>query len=1200
VTGPLRRVLRPQAGRLALSVAAALAGMVAAAVTPVFLQRGIDAAITGRGQVAGCAVALGGLGMARGLFALLRRWYGGRASIEVEAGLRRAIHDHVHTLDPASAARFAPGDVFSLANGDVSQIGQLIASLGVVLGSLVYVAISLSVMFAYSAPLAGVVLVALPVVAAVSRAMSHRLLVANRDAQASRSRLVTVAEEAVRGVRLVKGFGQEGRELARFRDSARVVFRDRVATLRLESRYGAALQVVPGVGLGVIFAFGGRLALDDRVSTGTLLAFCGYLVQLTATVKLLANGFSVAQAARAGALRVTDLLGAGPAVVEFQGARGLPPGPGGVRFEDVTVAYGPGRPALDGFSLDVAPGETVALVGASGSGKTTAALLLARLRDPDGGRVLLDGVDLRDLTLESLHREVGVAFEDPVLFSGTVADNIAFGASAATSADIWAAAQMAGAHGFIAGLPEGYGTAVGEGGVSLSGGQRQRVGLSRALLRPGRVLVLDDPTGAVDVGTEFEILDSLRPALTGRTVILVARRPSTVFLADRVAIVDGGRVVDQGTPEELLRRSRRYRGLITGASMVDDDPAAAPRSTGDRREAGPTPVRRSVDVADDTEHDTDERADGSSGVLSLRAVVLADKRSFVAAVAVLLFDSLLPLGVPVVFKVGIDRGLLPGSPMALWGAALTLLVLAAAGSLAAWRSALLSGLVAERALLRIRIRIFAHLQRLSLDFYERQPSGMILSRATADIDALATFLKDGAATLLVSLIRLLGMTVVLFILDRRLATAALVFVPVLIVATVRFRRASDVAYGLEREHLATANAFLQESLSGLALTWVCGEQARQGRRFAEAIDDYRRAQLAGQRASCAYFPLVEFTGVAAAVAVLGVGAPLVAAGSLTPGGLAAFVLYLTQLFAPVQQLGSVYEAYQRARAARCRLDQLLSEPVAVFESSDSVPVDASRHDLVLDNVRFRYPGAAGEALRDVSLVIPAGQTLALVGETGAGKSTLLKLLARFYDPTAGSVLVGNRDLRSVKGWRQQIAIVPQEVTLFSGTVRDNIAYGRPDASDAEVREAARLVGVDEIIDAFPDGFDTVIGARGRVLSAGHRQLVGLARAHLANPQVLLLDEATSQLDLTTEASVRRAMDRVRAQRTTVLIAHRLSTARHADRIAVLHDGLVVEVGTHDELVERGAWYSRLWSRWESGMAAAEPLRRRTCSVRFAD
>jgi ATP-binding cassette subfamily B protein len=1185
VSGPLRPVLRPQTGRLALSVAAALAGMVGAAVTPVFVQRGIDAAISGRGQVTGCVAGLVVVGIARGLFTLVRRWYGGRASIDVEAGLRRAIHDHLHRLDPAGAGRFAPGDVFSRANGDVSQIGQLIASLGIILGSVAYVAVSVAVMFAYSVPLALVVLLVLPVVVGVSRSMSHRLLAANREAQASRSRMVTVAEEAVRGVRLVKGFGQESRELARFRGSAGDVFHDRVATLRLESRYGAALQIVPGVGLAVVVALGGRLALDGRVSTGTLLAFSSYLVQLAATVRLLANGLSVAQGARAGALRVAELLAATPAVAEGRRARSAPPGPGRVHFDDVTVTYGPGPPALDRFSLDVAPCETVALVGASGSGKTTAALLLARLRDPDGGRVLLDGVDLRDLTLESLRTEVGVAFEDPVVFSGTVADNIGFGTPAATPVQIRAAAEAAGAHRFIAGLPDGYRTAVGEGGVSLSGGQRQRVGLARALLRPSRVLVLDDPTGAVDVGTEFEILESLRPVLTGRTVILVARSPSTLSLADRVAIVDGGRVVDQGTPEELLQRSRRYRELITEASWDDGGPATPPRSNDPGLGTGRTPVRRPVD----NEADTGGRGAASTAALSLGTVVLADKRSFFAAVAALLLDSLLPLAGPVVFKVGIDRGLLPGSPMVLWGAALTLLALAAAGSVAAWRSALLSGLVAERALFRIRVRVFAHLQRLSLDFYEGQPSGAVLSRATSDIDALAMFLRDGAACLLVSLIRLLGMAVVLVALDGRLAAAALVFVPVLAAATVRFRRISDAAYGLERERLATANAMLQEALSGLALTWACGEQRRQDRRFAEAIDGHRRAQLAGQRASCAYFPLVEFTGSAATVTVLGAGAWLVAAGSLTPGGLAAFILCLTQLFAPVQQLGSVYDAYQRARAARRRLEELLAEPVTVVESSDAAPVDASGHDLILDHVCFRYPGAAGEALRDVNLVIPAGQTLALVGETGAGKSTLLKLLARFYDPTDGSVLVGYRDLRSVRGWRQQLGIVPQEVTLFSGTVRDNIAYGRPDATDAEVREAARQMGADEIIGALPNGFDTVVDARGHALSAGQRQLVGLARAHLTDPQVLLLDEATSQLDLTTEARVRRAMDRVTVRRTTVLIAHRLSTARRADRIAVLQDGRVVEVGTHAELLARGAWYSHLWSTWESAMCAGTGL-----------
>jgi ATP-binding cassette subfamily B protein len=1172
----LGAILRPQAGHLLLSVAAALAGMLCAAATPVFVQQGIDAATTEHGRIGACVAGLVVLGIARSLFTLVRRWYGGRASIEAEAGLRRAIHDHLHTLDPGSAGRFVPGDVFSRANGDVGQIGQLIASLGIILGSVAYFVIACAVMFSYSVPLAAVVLLVVPATVGISRSMSEGLLAANRKAQLSRSRMVTVVEEAVAGVRLVKGFGQESREQARFERSARDLFSDRVATLRLESRYGAGLQIVPGVGLCAVFALGGRLALDGRISTGTLLAFSSYLVQLTATARLLTNGFSAAQGARAGMRRVAEFLAATPSVVEAQGARAVPAGPGAVRFDAVTVAFGSGQLALDRFSLHVSPGETVALVGAGGSGKTTAALLLGRVRDPDRGRVLLDGVDLRDMTFGSLRAEVAVAFEESFLFSGTVADNIAFGVAAATPADIRAAAEAAGAHRFITRLPDGYGSLVGEGGVTLSAGQRQRVCLARALLRPTRVLVLDDPTGAVDAGTEAEIVDALRGLLAGRTVILVARRPATLSLADRVAIVDGGRVVDQGTPEELLRRSPCYRELLADDSSCDGGPNSPPRNQ-ERFE-----IEDGFDDAhdaDDVVHDVDETA-----ALSLRAVVLGDRWSFVAAVAALLLNSLIPLAAPVAFKVGIDQGLLSRSPTVLWGVALILLAVAAASSVAASQSAQRSGLVAERALLRIRIRVFAHLQRLSLAFYERHRAGSILSRATTDIDALGTFLRDGAASLLVSAIRLLGMMVVLVALDGRLALVAVAFVPVLALATILFRRRSDAAYRVERQHLATANSVLQESLCGLSLTWVCGEGRRQGRRFATAIDDYRQAQRAGQRASCAYFPIVELTGVAATVAVLGVGARLVAADALTPGTLAAFILALTQLLAPVQELGSIYDAYQRARAARCRLDELLAEPLAVVEAKDALPVDASRADLVLRHVHFHYPGAAREALLAVNLVIPAGQTLALVGETGAGKSTLLKLLARFYDPTSGAVLVGQQDLRSVKGWRRQLAVVSQEVTLFSGTVRDNIAYGRPGATDAAVREAAHLVGVDEIIEALPDGFDTVVGARGQTLSAGQRQLVALARAQLADPPILLLDEATSRVDLATDARVRRAMNRVRAGRTTVLIAHCLSSARAADRIAFLQHGRLVEVGTHDELLNRGAWYSRLWSTWESGMS----------------
>ncbi|MGH8992860.1 MAG: ABC transporter ATP-binding protein [Acidimicrobiia bacterium] len=506
---------------------------------------------------------------------------------------------------------------------------------------------------------------------------------------------------------------------------------------------------------------------------------------------------------------------------------------------------------------------------------------------------------------------------------------------------------------------------------------------------------------------------------------------------------------------------------------------------------------------------------------------------------------------------------------------------------ALWAGARWTGRLSERLLYALRIKVFAHLGRLGLDFYEREMAGRIMTRMTSDVEALAQLFQQGLVTLVVAGLTAVGVAVALVVLDWRLAAAAMTVVPPLIALTWWFRRTSDAAYARVRDKVAGVMASLQEGLSGVRVTHAFARQDRNYSEFRQVAGEHLDARLEGNRLSATYFPAVELLGQVATVVVVGYGAGLVRAGTLTPADLIAFVLYLNLFFMPVTQLSHTFDVFQQAQAAADKLTELLATPVSPADGPGAAPLPSLSGALRLDGVRFRYPGEGAWALNGIDFALTPGETVALVGRTGAGKSTVVKLLARFYDPTEGRVTADGVPLTDlpVAGYRRHLGLVPQEAHLFSGTIFDNIAYGRPEAGAAEVEAAARAVGAHDFVAGLPDGYATPVSERGRSLSAGQRQLLALARARLVDPAVLLLDEATSNLDLATEARVQAAMGALSRGRTTVIVAHRLATAARADRIVVLDAGRIAEEGTHAELLARGGLYAAMW---RAGDPDAEP------------
>ncbi|WP_435383887.1 ABC transporter ATP-binding protein [Corynebacterium fournieri] len=1161
---------------------------------PALTGQAVDIATgAAEGSVSHIAWAMVAVTAATYALSYVRRVTAGRLGSSSQHWLRTEILRTLHRLDGPGQDEIVTGQIVSRSISDLNQYHMVLSNLPMLLTRVVQLVVTLAVMLYMDIPLTVMSLALLPLILWEANRSRKTLYAATWVNQHAAAELAEHVEQTVSGVRVVKAFGQEEREIDQLDQLGRNLYAVKMRAAKLTARFQPVLSQLPKVALVVTIVAGGMLAIRGQITIGQFVAFTAYLTSMTSTMSMLTNQYVRLQMGMSSFDRLDDVLTLAPGTGEHAAADEAPAAQG-LRFDNVSFSTG-GNAVLRGFDLAVHPGETVALVGPPGAGKTMAVQLAGGFYAPDAGRV-------------SSARHVVCVFDDAFLFSSSVRENIAMGAAlppAQLDRAVREAARLACADEFIERLPNGYDTEVGERGLTLSGGQRQRIALARALMARPEVLVLDDATSAIDAITEAAILANLREHLSDVAVLTVAHRQSTVDHADTVAVVDRGVVVRQGPRDEVVQ-SAEYR-----ATMSPDAPAELPAApehaelwpeqTQPEQERVIVPASGRASTVNatpellarvDTLPAAAEQPDLSEQRLTqlrtpssdfhVRELFRAVRWLIAGTVALLVVGVLADLAFPTLVRAAVDRGIAQSDQASLIRTGLIALavVVVAWASMAAMT--VLSSRSGERLLYGLRLRSYAHLQQLGLSFFESRLSGKIMTRMTTDIDTLSSFLQTGLAQAIVAVGSLAGVTVMLVATDGELALVAFAAVPVIVVATWVFRHFSKRFYAQARAQISAVNGEFAELIGGIRVTQTHRAQHHFESRFAAMSDEYRRLRMRSARLVGLYFPGMQFVSQVMTAVIIGVGAARVADGTLSVGVLVAFIMYLSQLYGPIQQLGQIFDSWQQATVSFDRIRELLAERTTVPATGTRTgTAEAARGELLLDDVTFGYtPDSPDSAVIDhMDLTLEPGTTVALVGPTGAGKSTVVKLLARFYDPTGGEVRASGTNIAEypLAQWRRALAQVPQESYLFPGTVADNIAYGAPGASREEIQAAVERIGALGVIATIPGGFNARVGERGRGLSSGQRQIIALARAEMLQPAVLLLDEATATLDPATERAVLDASDRAMEGRTSVVVAHRLATAARADRILVIDEGRIIEDGCHEALRNSGGRYAHMWA-----------------------
>jgi ABC-type multidrug transport system fused ATPase/permease subunit len=1096
----------------------------------------------------------------------------------VQKTLRRTLYDKVASLGPGTVGRQRSGGLtLSMIDG-VEQLetyfGQFLPQFMIALLSplLIFVVVAF-----IDLPVAAVML-GFALLALFAPALWHKW-----DVRASIARMTAyksfAAEflDSIQGLATLKAFGQGKARADKLEVEARDLFRRTMWVLGTNSLARGITDTSIAGGAAAALIYGASRVEAGAMSLTALLVILMLGVEIFRPMRELRSvlhqgmvGLSAAQ----GIYRILDdqasVADAPPAAL----STALAPT---ITFESVRFAYpGTRRTVHDNLTFTAAAGERLGLVGSSGGGKSSIVRLLLRFYDPDQGRILLGGHDLRSLSFAQIRSLISVVNQDTFLFHGTVEENIRLGKPGASQAEMEDAARAANIHEFVLSLPQGYQTVIGEKGIKLSGGQRQRLAIARALLRDTPILVLDEALSAVDAENEAVIQEALDRLMQGRTTIILAHRLSSVIDCDRILVLDRGHVAEEGRHGPLMNQGGVYARLmaeqareqqVTAAADMIDAPARA-ETVANTPGGAVKPVTEGIIKA--------EGLTWYQVVAALMKVIMPWKGKLTATFILGVLRVVAFIGIGVLSAL-IVLALKNHEPYG--GLAIALAILAPLSGLLHWLESWLAHDMAFRLLAEMRIDAFRKLDALAPAYLTRRRTGDLMALATHDIELVEYFFAHTVAPAFVAILVPAVVVAALATANGWLAVALVPFLLAVGLSPFLMRKRVDRLGSEAREAAGELGAFAVDSVQGLGEIVAFQQEKPRGDKLDQLSQRHISLRLPFFSELTLQHAILEVLTGLGGLAVVVVGAVLSAQGALDPGLLPLMTILAMAAFLPVSEIAQIGRQLADTLGATRRVYALANEPIPVRDGP-GVPVARGAAALSLEKVTFTYPGQTRRALSDVSFDIPAGKTVALVGTSGAGKTTTAQLLMRFWDPDSGRILLNGADLKDYKldALRGLVALVAQDTYLFNDTLRANILIARPEATDSELQAAIEHASLGELVAALPEGLDSPVGERGTSLSGGQRQRVAIARAFLKDAPILILDEATSHLDAVNEQAVRRALDVLKADRTTIVIAHRLSTVRDADLIVVLDEGRVAESGTHASLLSRGGLYARLVSR----------------------